>query len=402
MGLEKFQIFFDLNPAVFYSGRIVTGRIVVVTSTPKKLRGIYVKIKGESHVRWTTRQNKHTRVHQAFENYFNNKFAVFGRADGEETLEPGEYSFPFYYTLPKNLPSSFEGDFGFIRYTLKAVMERPWKFDHKAKVLFTVICPLDLNSFPHLLNPVVKQKVKKFCCFCCNSGPVKIVLSIPTGGGVPGETLLPTLDVENNSRVNLNRITLKLIKWATYKAASGLTRDFQRLVVVQNLGRLASGQSSTFERAALTIPALPPSCLWHCNIINLDYIIEVSFTPSGCHRKFKVRIPLVVGTIPLRQNFPLYSQVLPNPPPRQSFAQFSEVPPVPPVHQNLYSEDPTNQPLRQGLTPQSDAPPSYADLAPPSYEESVFGAKNVFDDSEDRHTFGERNFAPLYPVYYKP
>lgn len=51
--------------------------------------------------------------------------------------------------LPPNLPSSFESDFGRVRYTAKASLDRPWKFDQETKVAFTVVSHLDLNQQPN-------------------------------------------------------------------------------------------------------------------------------------------------------------------------------------------------------------------------------------------------------------
>jgi len=60
-------------------------------------------------------------------------------------MEAGSYKYPFSFTLPSNVPSSFEGYYGYVRYTAKATMDRPWKFDHVTRCAFTVISLLDLN-----------------------------------------------------------------------------------------------------------------------------------------------------------------------------------------------------------------------------------------------------------------
>lgn len=58
----------------------------------------------------------------------------------------GENSYPFTCALPPNLPSSFEHDYGHVRYTVKAIIDRPWKFDHETKMAFTIVSNFDLNK----------------------------------------------------------------------------------------------------------------------------------------------------------------------------------------------------------------------------------------------------------------
>ena len=68
------------------------------------------------------------------------------------SLAPGAYEYPFEFLLLPDLPSSFEGEFGYVRYTAQATIDRPWKFDHVTKEAFTVIAFLDLNHEPLLFR----------------------------------------------------------------------------------------------------------------------------------------------------------------------------------------------------------------------------------------------------------
>jgi Arrestin (or S-antigen), N-terminal domain len=61
-------------------------------------------------------------------------------------LMPGKYEYLFTFRLPNELPSSFEGEHGWVRYTLKATVVRPWRSNYEIKVPITVNTIVDLNS----------------------------------------------------------------------------------------------------------------------------------------------------------------------------------------------------------------------------------------------------------------
>ena len=84
--------------------------------------------------------------------------------NGETSLPSGIHRFPFSVLLRQNLPSSFEGSNGSVRYTVEAVIDKPWKFDHTVRVAFTVICILDLNREPFTLRVLFFIKMHKSIC----------------------------------------------------------------------------------------------------------------------------------------------------------------------------------------------------------------------------------------------
>jgi len=63
----------------------------------------------------------------------------------KESLWPGVHSFPFQYTLPTKLPTSFHGRYGYVRYYCEASLERPWLPSVKRKAFFSVSANADVN-----------------------------------------------------------------------------------------------------------------------------------------------------------------------------------------------------------------------------------------------------------------
>ena len=64
-------------------------------------------------------------------------------------IEAGDYEYPFSFRLPDNIPSSFVGEHGKIAYSIKGVVDRPWRFDHSTVAFFNVVGVYDLNRDPY-------------------------------------------------------------------------------------------------------------------------------------------------------------------------------------------------------------------------------------------------------------
>lgn len=63
-------------------------------------------------------------------------------------LWTGEHRFPFHYTLPNKLPSSFHGRLGYIRYFCEATLERNALPNIQSRTVFSVSNIADVNTDP--------------------------------------------------------------------------------------------------------------------------------------------------------------------------------------------------------------------------------------------------------------
>ena len=72
-------------------------------------------------------------------------------------LSEGNHQFPFSVPLESNIPSSFEGQHGHVRYKVTATIDDPQK---KTEHFFTVLTPYDLN----------KNQDAQVCSLCIKVG----------------------------------------------------------------------------------------------------------------------------------------------------------------------------------------------------------------------------------------
>nr|CAD7607905.1 unnamed protein product [Timema genevievae] len=135
-----------------------------------------------------------------------------GVRDTETVLPAGDHSFLFTFSIPSNLPSSFEGSFGYIRYTIKATLDRPWKFNQDTKVALTVLAYRDLNMYPQLRTPLILGNTKTICCWCCQSAPMAITARVPFTGVVPGQDVPIIVDLDNPTSVDITSVQCYLMQ----------------------------------------------------------------------------------------------------------------------------------------------------------------------------------------------
>ncbi|XP_022332250.1 arrestin domain-containing protein 17-like [Crassostrea virginica] len=385
--LKAFYIELENPQGVYFAGQIINGKLIVELDAEMKMREIRLTFKGLAYVHWTERhstgsgKNRRTttRHYSATENYFHQIVPVYGRGVGtgdDNRLPPGQHVFPFSFTLPPNLPSSFEGGVGYVRYTVKGTIDKPWKFDHNTKRPFTVVALLDLNTQPNAACETHNRQDKFLCCLCCKSGPITGMIRLDRCGFVPGEAIQFNAEIQNmTSRVcGIHvKLTMNTIFHATTKSKT----------TVQEVARvthpdLQPGETETWSGDRLVLPPLPPSFLVGCRIIDINYYLELIVDPSGPALDLHVPLLVIIGTIPLRAVVQQYQTQygISGPGP-------SQLPPPGP--------EPTAPPMGGASADMN--------LPPPSYNECVFGKSNIKEEDDSEYTQGQMDFAPAYTYY---
>lgn len=108
-------------------GCVLKGTCIVHVHRPVKVRRLIVWFEGRSKVNLRGHSSigiASTETCESRSLYLKDQHFIGD--DGQiHQLTPGRYEYPFSFDIPANLPASFRGKYGRIRYRLQATMQRP-------------------------------------------------------------------------------------------------------------------------------------------------------------------------------------------------------------------------------------------------------------------------------------
>ncbi|XP_043491581.1 arrestin domain-containing protein 17-like isoform X2 [Polistes fuscatus] len=410
MSPRNFIVKFDRPNATYNPGENITGCVTIVLDERKSVRDLKIYFKGESRVNWTTKRRKRranrksvssTVHHTATEQYFSIEQSLLRKSAEEDKVElpEGESVYYFSFQLPTNIPCSFEHKVGYIRYTAKAIVDIPWKFDWSTKSAFTVITPYDLNNFSGQCVRIDDETSKDFYCLCFNRGSLRVQIRVPSSGYVPGQYIMTEVFSNMKSeKVHVTKISAKLEEELIFRAHGSTKRDLIMIQKDQDAGPIKAIHQSNLK---LYVPSLPPSNLEYCGIIELKYQLRVNVHVSGMHKKVKRKYPILIGTVPLFSSpWASTNNTYPTAPLiDQEPSVFTPIKPVPmPVLGPEITLPSVPQPNFN--EPRLPNPSIGWNIPPPSYEECMQKADNIEDEDDSNSVHGaDQPFAPRYPVF---
>ncbi|KAK1131832.1 hypothetical protein K0M31_015983 [Melipona bicolor] len=379
--LRAFRLEFNRSTATYMAGEIVSGNIIVDIAKEKQIRGLFFSATGKAQVHWTENDSKQRTKHYInSEKYFQLKCNIISTqgSDSWVKLPRGYNQYPFSFQMPHNIPYSFEHRNGYVRYTVNAVIDRPWKFNHECKAAFTVVSSLDLNVHREKCLGVNDETRKNFCCF--TNGAINLQISISSSGYVPGQMVNTIVDYVNSTNISITRVCTKLLRKLQFHFTfKTITNDF----VIKRTEQTGPFPTNGQVISELLIPPIPPSCLEYCNIIDLYYELIVCVHFSGPHRKIMKRYPVLIGTIPLcfPPSAPPLHNVISNP--SISYTNESAIMPVltptPTSEQSNASYLPARKSVGSVVPEQPSSSSISIDIPPPLYEECMSRTQDIRD-----------------------
>jgi hypothetical protein len=279
--------------------------------------GLYFTIHGKAKAHWTetrTRTSgsgKNRRTHtetvhfNGEDRYLNQKTYLYGNEGASASeLASGTYRYSFECLLPDLIPASFEATYGNIRYNIKAVMDIPWRFDKEYELQFTVVRHDDLNEFPELKIATQDEKIKTFCCMCCESEPFIMTVTVPYTGFARGQNIPIVVRLDNKSDVEIMAINISLVRFFRFTSDTPHSKsrcETEKMVSICTEG-VGEAKSKTIEKMLVIPGIMLSSNERYCRVVQVFYVVKVEAISSGCHNNPELTIPITIGTVPLNFN----------------------------------------------------------------------------------------------------
>lgn len=342
---------------------------IFVNTFSLRITEVNCEILGYANCKWyEDRGNGHSDQIWGKEKYIKEKFSLFD-ASTEDELTPGLHKYNISYALASSLPTSFKCKNGSIKYKVRINVIKSWK-DLKFDFPFTIIRPLNLNSeSPALRNPM-KEELSKTFKFDFTPEPLHMSAKIPFTGYVPGQTINVQIQVNNQSKTHVKEVKVSLkqiVALCSYKPK----KRVKELVLSQDRVSTDSVPGSTTQifNETLVVPSLPPNIL-NCDVIQVNYELRVKAKTSGLSRSPKLKLPIMIGTVPLENR----GDSIPSPRSCSNLRKLSQT--------------------FQGLMFFYFYFEILYSAVPPSYEQALRDAA-----ADDESSEGDNNFCPSYPVF---
>ncbi|CAH2316819.1 Hypothetical predicted protein [Pelobates cultripes] len=349
--VQLFEISLKDSRVIYSPGEALSGTVTLRLAAALPFKSIKVSCVGSCGV-----SNKvNDSSWNVEEQYFNSTFSLADKG----TLQPGEHTFQFQFLLPTSAPTSFEGPFGKVIHQVKAVIEtRKLSKDYKCNKLFYILRPLDLNEIPEIEQLSCSTATKKFNYLLVKSGQITLKVTSNLRGYIVGQAIQIHTDLENKSGRDTGPIVASLIQKVAYKSKR-CVYDLRTIAEVEG-STVKAWKHGVWDEQIL-VPPLPQSILHGCNLIHIDYYLQVSVK----NPEVSVILPIYIGNIPvnLSRLAPRLSisqspaPVVPSAPPQDDEAAGS----CPPM-------DDVSLPTKSHSQQQSSAPFSYTpELCFPNY-----------------------------------
>lgn len=309
----------------FRPGSHVVGTIKYTVTEDKVYDKIVLSLKGTGYCQFTNNvrnhHNKMNNQHYQTPRHFTGN-DVYVNLQSDVLTDPsgivvaGEYTAPFSFVLPFNIPPTFNHTtmsyVARIQYYIKLKFSKPGvftkanKFKREINVGSVVIPKLSAGPMAYELHKSLTSLIGG------RKNDIKLQVTLNQSVTLPGSCLQLLFAIENNTNINIPKIKTGILRTEILRS------DCNRVQVFEKILKVCKSETPSIDKGAsanLSSVIEIPNDVYtveHSRIISRDYKLIVTVKIPGFHRNAELIIPLTLGEI-MTTTAPVYPVYVPTP-----------------------------------------------------------------------------------------
>ncbi|KAI8588868.1 hypothetical protein BDZ88DRAFT_396686 [Geranomyces variabilis] len=302
--LRRFAIEVDDDKTTFMPGQQIKGRVVLALEDMCSIKLLRIRFSGivqtQLYKTETSVTNQNTSTITLFKELETFIGTILPGAE-PEVLERGEHHFPFVFRVPAaQLPASFEGRCGRVRYEVACVLARPGNLNKLIHCPVTIPSTLDSSDLDMLERCQATDGAPVGRWFW-KSGHLEVACSLPKTGYTSEEVVPLRIEITNHSGSGAILRDISLKQRVMYKIVNEVRGPNTERIHRINFTERFSSQTRKVNRY-INFP-LPPATIMsphiRSTILTVSHVLVVKIISKARFSKpIKVELPITITGFP--------------------------------------------------------------------------------------------------------
>ncbi|KAJ3180145.1 Arrestin domain-containing protein 1 [Gaertneriomyces sp. JEL0708] len=289
------------NRTIFMPGQKVEGHLILSASHAVDIKLLRIRFSGIVQAQLyknDTSQNVSTMtLFKEIQTYIGSAVP----SDPSVSVPAGEQRFPFAFRVPPSqLPASFEGPYGRVRYEVAAVCARPHHLNKLTFLNLTVPSTTDATDLD-LIQPSLAMGQAPVGFWLWKSGHLEVTVSAPKTGFASEEVVPLKVEITNHSGAGACLKEIYLKQRVTYRTAEDVrgpvTERIHRLSFSEHYSHLTRRINRVINFPIPSTSIMSPTIT--TSILDVSHVIIVKVVSRArLSKPVKVELPIVIAGFP--------------------------------------------------------------------------------------------------------
>uniref|UniRef100_I3NFY7 Arrestin domain containing 5 n=1 Tax=Ictidomys tridecemlineatus TaxID=43179 RepID=I3NFY7_ICTTR len=294
--------------AVYLAGSSLKGQVTLTLNSTLVDPVVKVELVGRGYVEW----NEEVGASRDYsrEVICNNKADYVHKTKTfpvqDNWLSAGSHTFDFHFNLPPRLPSTFSSKTGHVSYFIQASCLGRERVLAQKRTYLLIQGTSDFHPEPLSQNKKIKRSgaEKKVSYHCCRRGRVCLQVRMDRNTFMPGEKVVFTSEIHNQTSKCLRTVVLALYAHMQYEGFTPMAerrwRGDSHELLRQEANTQIAAFSSTTVVSTFSLPLVlsVSSALLDDQIMRTSYELVVTVHLPWSLASVKAKVPIVITSMP--------------------------------------------------------------------------------------------------------